>query len=122
MSELEITVDAVKEQMKRGEAIFFLEVRLGGDKDLAVMKVRGSRRLADDDVQHHLDEIPRERKVVLYSTAPDDEPAVRAARLLLKQGFSNVQVLRGGFKAYLTAGLPVEEIGEGKHMTRARGE
>jgi rhodanese-related sulfurtransferase len=121
MSALEITVDAVKEQMKRGEALFFLEVRPGGDKDLAVMKVRGARRLADDDVQHHLDEIPRERKVVLYSIAANDEPAVRAARLLLKQGFTNVQVLTGGFQAYLTAGLPVEEIGAARNMTRARG-
>lgn len=121
MSDLEVTAESVREQLKRGEAIFFLEVRRGADKDLAVMKVRGALRLADDDVQNHLDEIPRERKVVLYSTAPEDAPALEAALLLRKRGFPDVQVIRGGFNACRIAGIQVVETGEGKSMTRLRG-
>lgn len=121
MSDLEVTAESVREQLKRGEAIFFLEVRRGADKDLAVMKVRGALRLADDDVQNHLDEIPRERKVVLYSTAPEDAPALEAALLLRKRGFPDVQVVRGGFNACRIAGIQVVETGEGKSMTRLRG-
>jgi len=121
MSGLEVTAEAVREQLKRGEAIFFLEVRRGADKDLAVMKVRGALRLADDDVQNHLDEIPRERRVVVYSTAPEDDLAIRAAQLLRNREFPDVQVVRGGFNACRVAGIQVVDIGEGRNMTKLRG-
>lgn len=111
----------VQEQMKRGEPIFFVEVRRAGDLDLAVMKVRGALRLTDDEAPNHLAEIPKQRPVLVYSTAPDDEPAAALVRLLISHGFEEPHLLSGGFKAYLSAGLPVEEIGEGRTMTRLRG-
>lgn len=121
MNDLAVGTDWVQEQMKRGEPIFLVEVRHAGDLDLAVMKARGALRLTHDDAQKHLAEIPRERAVLVYSTAPDDEPALAVARLLLSHGVTNVHLLSGGFKAYLRAGLPVEEIGAGRSMTRTRG-
>lgn len=120
-SELEVGSDWVREQIKRGEAIFFVEVRHGGDLDLAVSKARGALRLIDHEMQDHLGEIPKERAVVVYSTAPDDEPAAALARLLVSRGVSDAHWLVGGFKAYLSAGLPVEAIGEGGNMPRLRG-
>jgi rhodanese-related sulfurtransferase len=117
-----VGADWLQEQMKRGEPIFFIEVRHAGDLDLAVMKVRGALRLDSDQAQKpDLNEIPKERNVVIYSTAPGDEPAAGLAQLLLNQGVKEVHVLSGGFKAYLRAGLPVEEIGSGRSMTRGRG-
>jgi len=121
MTDLEVSAETVRELLKRGEAIFFLEVRRGADKDLALMKVRGALRLADDDVQNHLDEIPRERIVVLYSTAPEDAPALAAARMLRERGFPSVRVIIGGFNACRKAGIQVVETSEGKNMTRLRG-
>jgi rhodanese-related sulfurtransferase len=121
MDQLEVTAEAVKEQLKRGEALFFLEVRRGGDRDTALMKVRGALRLVDDDVENHLDEIPRERTVLVYSVAPEDQPALAAARLLRERGFPQVQVISGGFNACRFAGIQVVEIGDGKNMTRLRG-
>lgn len=119
---LTVSADWVQEQMKRGEPIFFIEVRHAGDLDLAVMKVRGALRLDSDQAQNpRFDEIPKERNVVIYSTAPGDEPAAGLAQLLLNQGVRDVHVLSGGFKAYLSAGLPVEDIGAGRSMTRLRG-
>jgi len=107
--------------MKRGEPIFFVEVRHGADRDLAVMKVRGALRLTDDDARNHLAEIPKERAVVVCSAAPGDEPAAELVRLLLGEGFQDAHLLAGGIRAYLSAGLPVEEIGEGRNMPRLRG-
>lgn len=119
---LTVGADWVQEQMKRGEAIFFIEVRHAGGLDLAVMKVRGALRLDSDQAQSPpFDEIPKERNVVIYSTAPSDEPAAGLAQLLLNHGVRDVHVLSGGFKAYLSAGLPVEDIGAGRSMTRLRG-
>ena len=121
MNDLAVGSDWMREQMKRGEPVFLVEVRHAGDLDLAVMKARGALRLTHDDAQKHLAEIPKERAVLVYSTAPDDEPALVVARLLLSHGVTNVHLLSGGFKAYLSAGLPVEEVGAGRSMPRARG-
>lgn len=121
MTEHAVDAEWVREQLHRGEAIFLVEVRHAGDRDLAVMKARGALRLTDDEAQRRLAEIPRERTVVVYSSAPRDEPAEALVRLLASQGGANAYVLSGGFRAYLSAGLPVEEIGEGSKMTRLRG-
>lgn len=121
ISSLAVSTDWVKKQLQRGEPIFFVEVRHAGDLDLAVMKARGALRLTHDNAKEHLAEIPKERFVVVYSTAPVDEPAVTLVRLLMGQGWKDVHPLSGGFKAYLSAGLPVEEIGEGNNMPRLRG-
>lgn len=120
-SNLAVSTDWVLEHMKRGEPIFLVEVRHAGDLDLAVMKARGALRLTHDEAQNRLAEIPKERTVVVYSTAPGDEPAEALVRLLQSQGYQDAHLLYGGFKAYLSAGLPVEDVGEGRNMQRLRG-
>jgi len=117
----EVGTDWVKEQMKQGEPVFFVEVRHAGDRDLAVMKARGALRLTSEEAFKRTAEIPKKGTVVVYSSAPGDEPATQFARQLLSHGFTAVHVLTGGFKAYLSAGLPVEDIGEGRNMSRLRG-
>ncbi len=109
----EITADEVKAHLKSGEQPFFVNLRHHQDWDLAVMKARGALRIPDNEVETHLEEIPRERMVVVYSSCPGDEASIRVARLLQQQGWHDVHPLIGGFKAYLMAGMPVEEIGEG---------
>lgn len=119
--DLAIGIDWVREKMKRGEPVFWVEVRHAGDGELAVVKVRGALRLTDHEAKDRLDEIPKERTVVVYSTAPNDEPALALTQLLASRGYGRAHLLAGGFKAYLSAGLPVEEIGAGAQMRRSRG-
>lgn len=114
----EITADEVKARLKKGEQLFFVNLRHHQDWDLAVMKARGALRVPDDQVEAHLDEIPRDRTVVVYSTCPGDEPSIEVAQKLQKLGWQDVHPLHGGFKAYLSAGLPVEEIGAGSSTRR----
>jgi rhodanese-related sulfurtransferase len=121
MSDFSVSTEWLHEQMKRGGAIFLVEVRHAGDIDLAVMKARGALRLTDDEAAKRLGEIPKQRMVVVYSTAPTDGPAERLARLLYNNGNNDAHLLYGGWRAYLSAGLPVEEIGEGRNMQRLRG-
>jgi rhodanese-related sulfurtransferase len=121
MSDFSVGTEWLHEQMKRGEAIFLVEVRHAGDQDLAVMKARGALRLTDHEAAGRVEEIPKERTVVVYSTAPTDDPAEKLARLLYNNGNNDAHLLAGGWRAYLSAGLPVEQIGEGRNMTRLRG-
>ncbi|EHP86498.1 Rhodanese domain protein [Geobacter metallireducens RCH3] len=114
----EISAAEVKARMNAGEQLFFVNLRHHQDWDLAVMQVRGALRIDDDKVEAHLEEIPRERTVVVYSTCPGDEPSARVARLLQEHGWKDAHSLIGGFEAYCQEGLPVEEIGEGSSVRK----
>lgn len=118
--DLAVGTEWVWERVKGEEPIFFIELRHAGDVDLTLKKVRGALRVTNDDAARHFAEIPRDRTVVVCSAAPNDEPAYELAGQLVKEGF-RARVLSGGFMAYLAAGLPVEEVAQGRNMTRLRG-
>ena len=113
-----VTAGAVKALVKQGEPLFFLNVRHSWEWDVAVLKARGALRISDAEVEQHLDEIPRDRSVIVYDNVPGDDPSFQAARLLRQHGIEDVHPLLGGFKAYLTNGLAVEEIGEGSQARK----
>lgn len=113
-----ITANEVKFRIKNGDRLFFVNIRHHQDWDLAVMKVRSALRINDDEVEKHLEQIPRDRTIIVYSTCPGDEPSIRTAKLLQQHGWNDVRFLVGGFKAYCQEGLPVEEIGAGSSVRR----
>jgi len=63
-----VTVEEVKERMDRGEQFAFLDTRnpvAWGESDV---KLPGALRVPADEVEQHLDEIPRDRSVITYCT------------------------------------------------------
>jgi rhodanese-related sulfurtransferase len=115
-----VTTDWVWQRIKNGEQLFFIELRHAGDVDLTLQKIRGALRVTQDNADKFFSEIPRGRMVVICSSAPTDEPAYLLARQLIQQGILAC-TLSGGVKAYLRAGLPVEEVVQSRNMTRIRG-
>ena len=68
MEATRVTADEVKERMDRGEQFAFLDTRnpqAWGESDV---KLPGAIRVPADEVEEHLDEIPRDRVVVTYCT------------------------------------------------------
>ena len=68
MEATRVTVDEVKERMDRGEQFAFLDTRnpkAWGESDV---KLPGALRVPADEVEEHLDEIPRDRAVITYCT------------------------------------------------------
>jgi rhodanese-related sulfurtransferase len=63
-----VTVDEVKERMKRGEAFTFVDTRNPQAWGEATTKLPGAIRVPADEVEQHLDEIPRDRTVITYCT------------------------------------------------------
>jgi len=111
--ELGITADELKSRMKRGAQLFFVDDRHHQDWDWAVLKVRGALRVNDDEVEKHLEQIPRDHTIIVYSSCPGDERSTYTAKLLKQLGRNDVHFLIGGFDAYCEAGLPVEDVGSG---------
>ena len=63
-----VTTDEVKERMDRGEQFAFVDTRNPQAWGEAETKLPGAIRVPADEVEQHLDEIPRDRVVITYCT------------------------------------------------------
>jgi rhodanese-related sulfurtransferase len=63
-----ITVDEVRERLARGEPLALVDARSAESWAKADTQIPGSIRVPPDEVEAHVDEIPRDRAVVTYCT------------------------------------------------------
>jgi rhodanese-related sulfurtransferase len=68
MEATRITVDEVKERMERGEQFAFVDSRNPTAWGQSDKKLPGAIRVPADQLEQHLDEIPRDRAVITYCT------------------------------------------------------
>lgn len=68
MEATRVTVEEVKERMDRGELFTFVDTRNPKAWGEADTKLPGAIRIAADEVEQHLQEIPRDRTVITYCT------------------------------------------------------
>ncbi len=68
MEATRVTTDEVKERMDRGEQFAFVDTRNPQAWGEAVTKLPGAIRGPADEVERHLDEIPRDRAGITYCT------------------------------------------------------
>ena len=68
MEATRVTVDEVKARMDRGEMFTFVDTRNPTAWAQADTKLPGAVRVPADEVDQHLDEIPRDRSVITYCT------------------------------------------------------
>lgn len=68
MEATRVTADEVKERINRGEVFTFVDTRNPKAWAEADTKLPGAIRIPADEVQEHLDEIPRDRTVITYCT------------------------------------------------------
>jgi rhodanese-related sulfurtransferase len=68
MEQTRVTVDEVSERMSRGEPFAFVDTRNAQAWGEADTKLPGAVRVPADEVDEHLDVIPRDRTVITYCT------------------------------------------------------
>lgn len=68
MEATRVTVDEVKERMDRGEQFTFLDTRNPTAWAEADTKLPNAIRVPANEVEQHLDQIPRDRTVITYCT------------------------------------------------------
>lgn len=108
MEATRITVDELKERMARGEPFTFVDTRNDKAWAEAETKLPGAIRVPADEVEEHLDQIPKDRTVITYCTCPHEASSARVAQALIEHGWKNVHPLYGGFDACVHAGLPLD--------------
>ncbi|MGH9690693.1 MAG: rhodanese-like domain-containing protein [Candidatus Acidiferrales bacterium] len=68
----------------------------------------GAIRMAPDEVARQIQEIPRDRDVVLYCTCPNEATSARVALLLRRGGILRVRPLAGGFSGWVGRDYPTD--------------
>ena len=68
MEATRVTVDEVKARMDRGESFTFIDTRNPTAWGEAETKLPGALRIPANEVEQHLDQIPKDRSVVTYCT------------------------------------------------------
>lgn len=114
----DVTAEVVKEHLHHGDPLMFVELRHNHVHEWSLFKARGALRLENNALEQHLEEIPHDRPIVIFSDCPGEEKSAQAVKVLLKSGWNDVHKLVGGFTAYLEAGLPVEPVTKAVPATR----
>ena len=68
MEATRVTVDEVKQRIDRGEQFTFIDTRNPKAWGEAKTKLPGAIRVPAEEVEQHLNEIPRDRSVITYCT------------------------------------------------------
>ena len=68
MEATRVTVDEVKERLDRGEQFTFVDTRNPQAWGSSDVKLPGAIRVPADELEQHLEEIPRGRAVITYCT------------------------------------------------------
>ncbi len=107
-----ITAEELKAQIDKNQPLTIIDVRANYGSGNDEQKITGAihvklRRLRSRLSFSPLKEAPRDRQVVTYCACPSDEAAIRAAQLLLGEGFTRVRVLKGGWVAWQKTNRPM---------------
>ena len=96
--------------IERGLNPVLLDVRLPADYETSPLSIPRAIRLAPEQpIRGTIDlAVDKSQLIVTFCSSPDERTSAEVARLLRRQGWSNVRILKGGLGAWANARLPVE--------------
>jgi membrane protein DedA with SNARE-associated domain/rhodanese-related sulfurtransferase len=104
-----ITVAELRELLDTGKApvIFDLRSSVAVEEDPAM--IQGAVHLSVEEIENRLDELPRDRDIVVYCSCPNEVSSARLALRLHRKGFTRVRPLLGGIDAWREQNYPLQE-------------
>jgi rhodanese-related sulfurtransferase len=108
-----ITVEELKAKFSANEAVVIIDVRGSESYANSDSKIKGAIHVNVRKLKFRLGfaplkDVPRDRELVTYCACPSDEASIKAAQILLENGFKKVRVLKGGWQEWQKAAGPVE--------------
>lgn len=103
-----LDIAALRARLDAGEDVLVLDVRTPEEFTGELGHIAGARNLPLDAVAEGSEALAawQERPVLLVCRT--DRRSARAAQILARKGFADLQVVAGGMEAWNAAGLPVE--------------
>jgi membrane protein DedA with SNARE-associated domain/rhodanese-related sulfurtransferase len=93
-----ITPEELRERVDAGEELCIVDLRTRLETDANPLP--GVIRLSAEDLAGHLEQIPRDREIILFCSCPNEASSARTALFLKSRGFRQVRPLRGGVDAW----------------------
>ena len=107
-----ISVAELYDLLQTGAEPIIVDVRSHTARAVEPHWIPGALHVPIDNVARHLEELPRDREIILYCACPSEASAARVARVLMNHGFKKVRPLHGGLDAWQAAGYAVVGIEE----------
>jgi S1-C subfamily serine protease/rhodanese-related sulfurtransferase len=100
----------VIDSLEKGLNPVLLDVRVPADYATSPLSIPKAIRLDPEQIARGTIDLAVDKKqlIVTFCTSPDERTSAEVARLLRRQGWSNVRILKGGLGAWANARLPVE--------------
>jgi membrane protein DedA with SNARE-associated domain/rhodanese-related sulfurtransferase len=95
-----ISIAELRALIATGEEPLLVDVRGRTTQQIDPRRIPGAIEISLDAIEASRDELPRDRKIVVYCGCPNEASAARAARLLLDRGYPWVRPLAGGLDAW----------------------
>jgi rhodanese-related sulfurtransferase len=103
-----ITVDELHQKLEAGENLMILDLRSRAAFEEEPALIRGALHLRMEEVDVHLEKVPRDHDIVLYCSCPNEVSAARVALQFQRKGFSRVRPLLGGLDAWRERNYPTD--------------
>lgn len=103
-----ITVDELHQKFENGETPIVMDLRSLTEVEQEPVLIRGARHVSVEQLKARLEEIPRDRDIILYCSCPNEESSARWALQFHRHGFSRVRPLLGGIDAWRERNYPTE--------------
>jgi rhodanese-related sulfurtransferase len=108
-----ITVEELKAKFSANEAVVIIDVRGSESYANSDSKIKGAIHVNVRKLKFRLGfaplkDVPKDRELVTYCACPSDEASIKAAQILLENGFKKVRVLKVGWQEWQKAAGPVE--------------
>lgn len=100
----------LKQLLDEGQQVFIVDLRHPLELLPDPYTLPGALHLSPDALTARINEIPRDRDVVLYCTCPSEATAAKTAMTLHKLGIERVRPLRGGYDEWKRLGFPLDAV------------
>ena len=95
-----ISITELEALVAAGERPLIVDVRGQASQKLDPRRLPDAIAISLDAIEARRDNLPQDRKIVLYCACPNEAAAVRAAQLLKDRGFGWVRPLQGGLESW----------------------
>lgn len=75
-----------------------------------LLDILASLQISMEELKDRLQDIPKEKEIVLYCACPNEATSASAALLLQKNGITKARPLAGGVEAWRRNNLPVKTL------------
>jgi rhodanese-related sulfurtransferase len=108
-----ISVEELKAKVTQNQPVVIIDVRGSESYANSDSKIKGAIHVNVRKLKFRLGfaplkDVPKDREVVTYCACPSEEASIKAAQVLMENGFKRVRALKGGWQEWQKAAGPTE--------------